>query len=87
MFELKLISKQLSGVHWWYKTASHAAEITAGFCNPCNRDGYAVVMSMLKKNGAALNFTTAEVGMLDQLEVSPEALADPEGLAWQVSTR
>ncbi|XP_010670445.2 beta-amylase 2, chloroplastic isoform X2 [Beta vulgaris subsp. vulgaris] len=75
---------QLSGVHWWYKTASHAAEITAGFCNPCNRDGYAVVMSMLKKNGAALNFTTAEVGMLDQLEVSPEALADPEGLAWQV---
>ncbi|KMT20486.1 hypothetical protein BVRB_1g004730 isoform A [Beta vulgaris subsp. vulgaris] len=84
VFEGTCIAAKLSGVHWWYKTASHAAEITAGFCNPCNRDGYAAVMSMLKKNGAALNFTTAEVDMLDQLEVSPEALADPEGLAWQV---
>lgn len=42
---------------------------------------------MLKKHGAALNFTTAEVGMVDQLEDSSQALADPEGLAWQVSTK
>lgn len=83
-FEGTCIAAKLSGIHWWYKTASHAAELTAGFYNPCNRDGYAVVMSMLKKHGAALTFTTAEVGLLDQLEDSSEAIADPEGLAWQV---
>lgn len=44
-------------------------------------------MSMLKKHRAALSFTTAEAAMLDQSEDSSEALADPEGLAWQVSTK
>lgn len=83
-FEETCIVAKLSGVHWWYKTASHAAELTAGFYNPCNRDGYSAVMSMLKKHGAALNFTSAEVGMVDQLANPSEAVSDPEGLAWQV---
>lgn len=76
---------QLSGIHWWYKTASHAAELTAGFYNPSNRDGYAPIAAMLKKHGAALNFTCVELRTLDQHESFPEALADPEGLVWQVS--
>lgn len=76
--------EQISGVHWWYKTASHAAELTAGFYNPCNRDGYASIASMLKRHGAALKFTCAELWTLDQHEEFPEALADPEGLVWQV---
>ena len=79
------MSEQLSGIYWWYKTASHAAELTAGFYNPCNRDGYAAIMAMLKKHGAALNFMCAECGLLDQHVDFPGALADPEGLAWQVS--
>ncbi|XP_021849858.2 beta-amylase 7 isoform X2 [Spinacia oleracea] len=83
-FEGTCIAAKLSGIHWWYKTDSHAAELTAGFYNPCNRDGYAAMMSMLKKHGAALTFTPAEVDLLDQLENSSEPLADPEGLAWQV---
>ncbi|CAO2835630.1 unnamed protein product [Amaranthus hypochondriacus] len=83
-FDGTCIAAKISGVHWWYKTASHAAELTAGFYNSCNRDGYAAVMSMLKKHGAALSFTTAEAAMLDQSKDSSEALADPEGLAWQV---
>ncbi|KAL6990359.1 Leucine-rich repeat receptor-like serine/threonine-protein kinase bam2, partial [Sarracenia purpurea var. burkii] len=73
----------LSGIHWWYKTASHAAELTAGFYNPCNQDGYAPIATMLKKHGAALNFTCFELRTLDQHEDFPEALADPEGLVWQ----
>ena len=75
---------QLSGIHWWYKTASHAAELTSGFYNPCNRDGYAPIAAMLKKHGVALNFTCVELRTMDQEEVFPEALADPEGLVWQV---
>ncbi|THG24012.1 hypothetical protein TEA_012984 [Camellia sinensis var. sinensis] len=81
--ELKL-KLQLSGIHWWYKSASHAAELTAGYYNPCNRDGYAAVMAMLKKHRAAVNFMYAEWSVLDQHGDLSEALADPEGLAWQV---
>jgi len=78
-------SKQLSGIHWWYKTASHAAELTAGFYNPSNRDGYVAIAAMLKKHGAALNFKCAEMRMLEEAVDFCEALGDPEGLAWQVS--
>jgi len=83
--EQALIIVQLSGIHWWYKTASHAAELTAGFYNPCHRDGYAAIAAMLKKHGVALNFTCVELRTRDQQEGFPEALADPEGLVWQVS--
>ncbi|KAI8545126.1 hypothetical protein RHMOL_Rhmol07G0018300 [Rhododendron molle] len=57
-FEGTCIAAKLSGIHWWYKTASHAAELTAGFYNPCIHDGYAPIAAMLKKHGAALNFTS-----------------------------
>nr|QCU55235.1 beta-amylase [Camellia fraterna] len=83
-FEGTCIAAKLSGIHWWYKSASHAAELTAGYYNPCNRDGYAAVMAMLKKHGAAVNFMYAEWSVLDQHGDFSEALADPEGLAWQV---
>ncbi|XP_044493045.1 beta-amylase 2, chloroplastic isoform X2 [Mangifera indica] len=83
-FEGTNIAAKLSGIHWWYKTASHAAELTAGFYNPSNRDGYAPIAAMLKKHGVALNFTCVELRTLDQHEGFPEALADPEGLVWQV---
>ncbi|KAG9154485.1 hypothetical protein Leryth_020503 [Lithospermum erythrorhizon] len=83
-FEGTLIAAKLSGIHWWYKTASHAAELTAGFYNPSNRDGYSPIASMLKKHETALNFTCVELRTLDQHEDFPEALADPEGLVWQV---
>lgn len=42
---------------------------------------------MLKKRGAALNFTFPLVQMLDRHEDLLEALADPEGLVWQVSIK
>lgn len=58
--------------------------MTAGFYNPCNRDGYAPIASMLKKHDATLNFTCVELRTVDQHEDFPEALADPEGLVWQV---
>ncbi|XP_058083901.1 beta-amylase 2, chloroplastic-like isoform X2 [Magnolia sinica] len=83
-FEGTCIAAKISGIHWWYKTASHAAELAAGFYNPCNRDGYASIVAMLNKHAAALNFTCVELRTLDQHEDFPEALADPEGLVWQV---
>ncbi|XP_042505641.1 beta-amylase 2, chloroplastic-like, partial [Macadamia integrifolia] len=84
VFEDTPIAVKVSGIHWWYKTASHAAELAAGFYNFANRDGYAPIAAMLKKHEVALNFTCVELRTLDQHEDFPEALADPEGLVWQV---
>ncbi|XP_076893305.1 beta-amylase 2, chloroplastic-like isoform X2 [Bidens hawaiensis] len=72
------IAAKLSGIPWWYKSDSHAAELTAGYYNTATREGYAPIASMLKKNKTALNFTCAE------LEGFPEAMADHEGLVSQV---
>jgi hypothetical protein len=75
---------QVSGIHWWYKTASHAAELGAGFYNTAHRDGYLPIAQMLEKHKAAFNFTCVELKTSTQEEGYPEALADPEGLVWQV---
>lgn len=75
---------QVSGIHWWYKTASHAAELCAGFYNPHNRDGYAPIADMLARHNAAFNFTCVELITTAQEDSFPEAMADPEGLVWQV---
>ncbi|XVF52173.1 hypothetical protein PTKIN_Ptkin04bG0243700 [Pterospermum kingtungense] len=79
--ETKIIVK-VPAVYWWYKTSSHAAELTAGYYNPTNRDGYSPVFEVLKKHSVTMKF------MCSGLQVcsyeSDEAFADPEGLSWQV---
>ncbi|TYJ22776.1 hypothetical protein E1A91_A08G147700v1 [Gossypium mustelinum] len=83
-FDGTCITAKLPGIHWWYKTASHAAELTAGYYNPCNRDGYTAIATMLQKHGAALSFSCTEHHILEQQDHLREALADPRGLVWQV---
>ncbi|CAL5192682.1 unnamed protein product [Lathyrus oleraceus] len=83
-FEGSCIAAKLSGVYWWYKTASHAAELTAGYYNPCNRDGYAAIVAMLKRNGVSLNIACVDLCTLNQHESFPEPYADPERLVWQL---
>ncbi|WCJ22796.1 beta-amylase 7 [Euphorbia peplus] len=82
-FDSTQIAAKLSGIHWWYKTASHAAELTSGFYNSSNRDGYTAIAVMLKRHGAALNFCS-ELRMLDQPVDFAETLSDPDGVLWQV---
>ncbi|GER46393.1 beta-amylase [Striga asiatica] len=74
----------LASINWWYKTSSHAAELTAGIYNSSNRDGYAAIMSMLKRHEAALCFPCSEMSVIDNQMDFSESLSDPEGLAWQV---
>lgn len=31
---------KIAGIHWWYFSQSHAAEVTAGYYNVYGRDGY-----------------------------------------------
>jgi len=36
-------SAKVSGIHWWYTSSSHAAEVTAGYYNTNSQDAYAKV--------------------------------------------
>lgn len=72
---------QIPSIYWWYKTTSHAAELTAGFYNPTNQDGYSPIFDMLKKHSVTLKFVCPGTQSSAQ---EHEAFADSEGLSWQV---
>ncbi|KAJ3686290.1 hypothetical protein LUZ61_015454 [Rhynchospora tenuis] len=86
IFEGTQIAAKVAGVHWWYDTFSHAPELTAGFYNNIQHDGYTPIVAVLKKTGAQLNFTCVELSTSKNREEFPEAMSDPEDLIWQVLT-
>ncbi|KAK0587554.1 hypothetical protein LWI29_024781 [Acer saccharum] len=75
------LSGKVAGIHWHYRTRSHAAELTAGYYNTRNRDGYLPIAHMLAKHGVVLNFTCMEMRDREQPE---HANCSPEGLVRQV---
>lgn len=70
-----------AGVHWWFKTRAHPAELTAGYYNTYNRDGYGPIMDVLKKHDAHMSFTCVE---MRDCEHPPESLCSPQGLLQQI---
>ncbi|XP_022871036.1 beta-amylase 3, chloroplastic-like [Olea europaea var. sylvestris] len=76
-----ILSGKVAGIHWHYNTRSHAAELTAGYYNTRNRDGYSAIARMLSKRGVVLNFTCMEMRDEEQPE---RANCSPEGLVRQV---
>ncbi|CAN6205647.1 unnamed protein product [Urochloa humidicola] len=82
---VKLAAK-VSGIHWWYRHPSHAAELAAGYYNLAGggraaRDGYGPVARVLARHdGAVLNFTCAEMRDSEQ---PAEAMSSPEELVRQ----
>nr|AOQ26239.1 BAM8 [Actinidia deliciosa] len=81
-FEDTRLVVKIPAVYWWYKTTSHAAELTAGYYNPTNQDGYAPVFEILKKHSVTMKFVWS--GLQVPCQETDEALADPEGLSWQL---
>ena len=79
-FGMKLSGK-IAGIHWHYRTRSHAAELTAGYYNTRFRDGYLPIAKMLAKHGVVFNFTCMEMKDRQQPE---HANCSPEGLVRQV---
>ena len=55
------VAIKVAGIHWWYKSRSHAAEMTAGYYNFLARDGYKPIARMLRKRGVGLSFTCIEM--------------------------
>jgi len=75
------IAGKVSGVHWWYNTASHAAELTAGYYNANGRDAYSEIADVFKSHGAALDFTCLEMRDSEQ---DSSCASSPENLVKQV---
>ncbi|KAJ0111325.1 hypothetical protein Patl1_02079 [Pistacia atlantica] len=78
--KVKLAAK-VSGIHWWYKADSHAAELTAGYYNLKDRDGYRPISRMLSRHYAILNFTCLEMRDSEQ---PASAKSGPQELVQQV---
>lgn len=78
--KVKLAAK-VSGLHWWYKHHSHAAELTAGYYNLKDRDGYRPAARILSRHHAIMNFTCLEMRDSEQ---SAEAKSGPQELVQQV---
>lgn len=81
-FEGTKIIVKVPAVYWWYKTPSHAAELTAGYHNPTNQDGYSPVFEVLKKHAVTMKFVC--LGFNPSNQEANESLVDPDGLSWQV---
>lgn len=75
------LSAKVAGIHWWYKDASHAAELTAGFYNLDNRDGYRPIARMLSRHYGTFNFTCLE---MRNSEHPAYAKSGPQELVQQV---
>lgn len=71
---------KLAGVHWWFKSRAHAAELTAGYYNTRDHNGYKPIMEVLAKNGACVNFTCVEMRDCEH----PIGRCSPQGLLNQV---
>lgn len=75
------LSGKVAGIHWHYKTRSHAAELTAGYYNARDKDAYLPVANMFAKHGVVFNFTCMEMKDGEQPD---HANCSPEGLVKQV---
>lgn len=76
------LSAKVAGVHWLYKTPSHAAELTAGYYNTNNRDGYKDLAEAFAASDVILDFTCMEMTDGSQPD---QALSGPQELVEQVS--
>jgi len=75
------LGAKLAGVHWWYKSASHAAELTAGYYNTRDRCGYHDFMCLSRKHKCRLHFTCVE---MRDCEHPHDGRCSPEGLLAQM---
>ncbi|KAF3336066.1 beta-amylase 3 [Carex littledalei] len=77
------LSAKVAGIHWHYRSRSHAAELTAGYYNTRYRDGYIPIAKMLAERGVVMNFTCME--MKDEQQPGHAGCA-PELLVQQVKS-
>ncbi|KAH9330641.1 hypothetical protein KI387_002749, partial [Taxus chinensis] len=76
--DVVLLVAKIAGIHWWYRTDSHAAELTAGYYNTAYRNGYDSIAAVFARHGGS-----NQCPMLDSEQ--PEIYCcSPEGLLKQI---
>eukprot|EP00871_Galdieria_phlegrea_P005963 jgi/Galph1/854/GphlegSOOS_G5709.1 len=68
---------KIAGVHWNFRSKSHASELTAGYYNTRFRDGYSPIFDVLKAHDTTVVFTCTEMRDRNQPQdcnCSPEDL-------------
>ncbi|KAG2493073.1 hypothetical protein HYH03_008736 [Edaphochlamys debaryana] len=75
------LALKIAGIHWWYRSRSHAAELTAGYYNVEGRCGYAGIVDLCARHRANLVLTCVE--MCDSQHPAA-AQCGPEGLLRQL---
>ncbi len=55
------VATKIAGIHWWYKSNSHPAELTAGYYNANGYNAYYEIANMCAKVGCKIDFTCLEM--------------------------
>lgn len=76
-----IVSGKVPLMHSWYKTQSHPSELTAGFYNTANRDGYEAVAEMFARNSCKMILPGMDLSDEHQPR---ESLSSPELLLAQI---
>ena len=81
------IAGKIAGIHWWFFSSSHAAELTAGYYNNAFNDGYGAISQMFAQYDIDFEFTCME--MIDNEQPSncacgpQELVAQTRATAWK----
>ena len=79
------LSAKVSGIHWMYRTPSHAAELTAGYYNTNGIiASYRRLVQLFSKHSTTLDFTCMEMTDVAQSIANPAAFSAPHELVQQV---
>jgi hypothetical protein len=70
-------------IHTWYRTKSHASELTSGFYNTSTRNGYEAVAEMFARNSCKMILPGMDLADEHQPH---ESLSSPESLLEQIRT-
>eukprot|EP01029_Cantina_marsupialis_P010730 TRINITY_DN243_c0_g1_i1.p1 TRINITY_DN243_c0_g1~~TRINITY_DN243_c0_g1_i1.p1 ORF type:complete len:436 (-),score=162.00 TRINITY_DN243_c0_g1_i1:412-1719(-) len=75
------LAAKIAGIHWWYNSPHHAAELTAGYFNSDNHDGYGELAQVFARHNTTLDFTCLEMRDTEQPATCG---CEPEELVSQV---
>lgn len=76
------ISAKLAAIHWHYVTQSHPSELTAGYYNTFNRDGYLPILRIFSKYGFSMCCSCFEMQDVVMNKINPDC--SPEGFLRQL---
>ncbi|KAI3469445.1 hypothetical protein Pfo_026108 [Paulownia fortunei] len=77
------LSGKIPLIHSWYKARSHPSELTAGFYNTVNRDGYEAIFEMFSRNSFKVILPGLDLSDEDQ---PTESRSSPESLLAQITS-